>query len=298
MKDDYFDRSAKMTSYLFKEYTSRCDFIKQYLAEEDYETVTKAVRDLVSVLPPTFQYNLVLIGPVGVGKSTICTLLYYLLDKAWETYNTDVFCYPEFLQINTKEGNEILKEHLNGTITSYEFQKYILHCWTILMNNQPIAPVMEPCRRFNVFERCCDDSVICFSNLWHKQHPESMSEDELQLLFKLSQVINGQYNLPTYFNPDGVSINKVANVHITTVLLEILSIIKYDFENSSTRTSFVMLDTDVETLKHRIHVRSRPGEHAYSEETITAFHRHYQLLFDKVATEGKLNGYEDLSELV
>lgn len=286
-----------MTRYLFKEYVSRIDFIKQHLDESDYEFIYRKITDLIGIIPPSFQYNLVLIGPVGVGKSTICTLLYYLIDRAYTEFCTDVYCYPEFLQVNSKESHEILKEHLEGSKSSYEFQKYILHCWTVMMQKQPLAHDSS-CRRFNIFERCCDDSVICFANLWHQQSPNSLNEDELQLLFKLSQLINKQFRIPTYFTDDSVSVKKVPSGHIATILLEIIEIIKADFENSSNRTTFVMLDTDVDTLMHRINVRSRPGESAYSSDTITALHRHYQLLFDKLEREGRLNGYDDLNELV
>lgn len=287
-----------MTRYLFKEYVSRLDFIKQHLNEEDYEFIYRKILELISILPPRFQYNLVLIGPVGVGKSTICTLLYYLLDQAYNDFATDVYCYPEFLQVNSKESHEILKEHLEGSKSSYEFQKYILHCWATMMQTQPLASNTDQCRRFNVFERCCDDSVICFANLWHRISPGSLNEAELQLLFKISQIQNKQFNLPTYFTEDSVVVKKVKSGHIATILLEIINIIRDDFENSSNRTMFIMLDTDVDTLMHRINIRSRPGEHAYNVSTISAFHRHYQLLFDKLEREGRLKDYSDLDELV
>lgn len=288
-----------MTTYLYKSGISRTDFIKTHLNETDEAMVTKSLRALFDILPHTFQYNLILVGPVGVGKSTVCMLLYYLIDKVWqEDYNTDVYCYPEFLQINYDKGHQMLKDHLEGRRSSFEFQRYILECWETLMSTQPLAPSPPTSRRFNIYERCCDDSVICFANLWHQLSPDTLNADELRQLFDISQDLDRRHNIPTYFAEDGVSIKKVPSGHIATILLDIIAIIRADFEDSNNTTTFVALEASVGVLVNRITKRSRPGEHAYDNETISAFHRHYGFLYNKLSLQGRLFNYDELSELI
>ena len=288
-----------MTTYYFKDSLCRTDFIKTHIQPAELDVVDKCIHLLDTDTPDEFEYNLVFVGPVGVGKTTLCTLLYYLLTSEYSNTNIEVFCYPEFLQIDSKESHEVLKRHLSGEMTSYEFQKYILGCWSKLMTKQPLCKPDGPKRRINIFERCCDDSVICFSNLWNLYHPDSLTDGQLFDLYLMSQELNTVHNMPTYFtpNPEGIRFERMSSDAPARMVSHVIDMIRTDIANGN-HELFIGLETDASTLINRIHVRGRPGESAYTPENISDFLGHYQLLYTHLGIHKRLHRYLDLGTLV
>lgn len=289
-----------MSSYYFKESISRIDFIKEHIPEyRDIELINKCINQFDRFAPDEFEFNLVFVGPVGVGKTTLCTLLYYLLTSTYSGTDIEVYCYPEFLQVDSKESHEVLKRHLTGEMTSYEFQKYILGCWNKMMTKQPLHNPSGPKRRINIFERCCDDSVICFSNLWNMYHPDSLTDAQLFDLFLISQELNHEFNMPTYFtnNPAGIQFERLTSTAPSSMVTHVINTITQNLSIGNNEL-FIGLESDANTLVDRIHIRNRPGESAYTPENISDFLEHYQLLYDHIGRHHRLHRYLDLGTLV
>lgn len=278
-------------------------------------------------IPLVNEYNLIFIGPVGVGKSTLCALLYHILDRTLNpNHDIDVFCYPEFLQINSEKSHEMLTSHLAGNISSYHFQQYILYCWNIIMNDQPLLITQYPLsdiknsqqmdayvktlndkftptyKRINIFERCCDDSVICFSNIWSYRNPDSLSRDELEDLYAIMLSIDNDTNLPNYSEPFGKEMNQQLKILVSTrlckMVVDILEIIVDDLKNGC-MNRFIGLYAPMEVLVERIHSRNRKGESGYSYQTILDFYNHYELLYRRILGQRKtVDCFDDLEELI
>lgn len=113
--------------------------------------------------------------------------------ESLNTFNEyTINAYPEFIQVRGQEALDILKRHLNKEVSTYEFQHFILDCWDDLMTNQPLT---NKTNTINVFERCCDDSVICFSNVIYKMDHNRLSKEQLKRLFDDMRDIDYDYHL-------------------------------------------------------------------------------------------------------
>lgn len=292
-----------MTTYLFKSYVSRIDFIKQHIPVDKMNMITKLI-DRINEMDNNFVYNLLFIGPVGVGKSTLCTLLYFILDRSFEYCFADVYCYPEFLQIEPEQGHEMLQKHLNGSLTSREFQSYILHCWNVLMTKQPLSNINDT-KRFNIFERCCDDSVICFANIWNQTHPDMLTDVDLHDLFIQARGIDNRHDVPSYFgnindpNNNGIYLSVLPSSNIPDMIISILRLMITDIDNGIT-TRFIGLHADVDTLMGRVNIRNRPGErNGYGKNIINKFLRHYEILYEYLPQHNyRIQRYVDIGRLV
>lgn len=283
--------------YTFKD-ASRSEFIKSFMNYDELDDILDNFRNLIDSLDRAFQYNIVFVGPVGVGKSTICTMLYFLLDRAFGNFDADVYCYPEFLRIEPEVGHTVLRKHINGEMSSFEFQRYILSCWDTLMTTQPLSRDNNA-RRFNVFERCCDDSVICFSNIWNQRTPDKLNDFQFIQLYEESQKLNKRHNIPTYFRDDYITLafDVIQTKSLYEMLTDLISIISRHIANGKT-TMFIMIDADLDTLSDRILSRARPGENGYSHQNIEDFYMHYQLLHKYITEYGRLRSFQDIKCLI
>lgn len=286
-----------MTKFLFKQNVSHVDFIKSRLSESFMPNIVYHTKSIFERIPDRTNYNLVFIGPVGVGKSTLCTLLYHLLDRSFNESNIDVYCYPEFLQIEPAIGHDVLKQHLEGHLTSFQLQKYILTCWDKMMSAQPI-PFEAESKRINIFERCCDDSVICFANVWNQRDPTQLSDSELFTLFQMARELDVKYQIPNYFvKPERVHFTILHTATLDILIHNLLSIMDSDIKNGIT-TRFIGLYANINTLTERITNRGRPGESSYKPADISAFHAHYSKLYDHLEDHGRIDRFLDIGSLV
>lgn len=293
-----------MSRYLFKQ-VSHSDLIKTVFDNvADFDALVKIANCIYRSIGNHVEYNLVFVGPVGVGKSTICNMLYHMLDNSFETAPFNVYCYPEFLQINSALSHDMLARRLSSKLSAYEFQAYILRCWEEMMTNQPLEgpdSTTYKCKslphRINIFERCCDDSVICFSNIHNITSPKNISDYELTRLFETCRELDTKYYIPNYF--DGkVEMSLVDSCAIPDLISQILTIMNIDMMNG-VRTRFIGLRTDIDTLVNRIHSRNRGGESAYSYLDIKRFYNHYELLYHHIVNvNGMIKRYIDIAELV
>lgn len=245
------------------------------------EVFTK-IKELKHI--PT-NYKLVITGTVGSGKSTICESLCYL----FSTINVNINTFPEFISMN-EFGNEMLKQRIDKKFSAVTFQNYILDNWENILKDKVN-------QGFNMFERCVDDSVLCFCNIFNYEH--DMSDMELYSTFNRMQNINQKYNMPTYYS------NETNSVHFTEIcsgnlnynLMQIIDIISNDVKNNITSRIIGLSVSDFDSI-YRIKKRNRDSETNYNIDEIKLYNAHYHKLFKYLSKGKKLTRFIDIGRLL
>lgn len=260
---------------------SFCDIIDKTIIETDLMNLTNPLSSLEN---DDFKYNLVITGTVGSGKSTLCEYLLYILTCA----KIDVNTYPEFLYIDSNVSNCILRDKFDRKISLLTFQSYILDKW------ENILKINHNKKGVHIFERCVDDSVICFSNIANKLN--DITDEELYTLFNRCKNINSRYDAPSYFNSN-INFTELKSNDIIKNLNDILMIIIDDVHNKI-ETRIIGLSVSDNESKNRINIRNRNGELSYSEDVIHTYNKHYRRLYKYLNKNKKLTRYVDIGKLI
>ena len=232
------------------------------------------------------KYNLVITGSVGSGKSTRLQSLTYLLKQ-----NDIAHCnYPEYLRaVDPIFAGQLLNEKMQGNVSTMTLQSFVLDSWeTLLKNNK------DNNANINIYERCVDDSVFCFSNFAHLVG--DLTDIELLSLFNRMEAINKKHNLPSFTSSDR-HFTMITSDDLNNNLLQILGIILEDLKAGITNR-IIGLHTTVEESMRRIAVRNRSGEDKYSEKTITKYVNHYDKLFKFMIDGGSVKSILDLRQFM
>ena len=230
------------------------------------------------------RYNLVITGTVGSGKSTICESLAYILNICGVKTNN----FPEFLFVDDELSKSILKKKIDGVISASTFQSYILDNWEkILIKNQKKDGL-------NLFERCVDDSVICFCNIANKN--DDLTEIQLLSLFERLKHINQKYSMPSYFDKN-IHFTEIQSSDLNFNLMQILDIINSDMKTNTTKRIIGLSVSDYDS-KARIQSRARDGEDGYSMTIIKMFNLHYKKLFKHLEKHKNFNRFVDMGKLL
>jgi len=224
--------------------------------------------------------NILITGPTGVGKSSICEVLLQELNNAVyvEEYVSEIM------------GKEMLGMYLNKKISDITFQHYILDYYTRTFES------IKECD-YKIFERIPDDGLLCFSNLANIKGDLS-DEDFLALSKRIREIVN-KYNIPSYLNLDGSKIYHLKSDTIMNVAAQILSIIRLTDSNSKPKSIIIFLDNDDEEIVRRIHKRGRHGEENYTTEDLKFFTNHYRKLYSRIIdTERSSIRFVDYGSLI
>lgn len=252
---------------------------------EQYKTQTSSINTQLT------NYNLVITGTIGSGKSTICESLTYL----FETSNIKVNKYPEFLYVdeisNAPSSNFssiVLKKKIDKTISALTFQSYVLDSWETILN----ININETGLR--LYERCIDDSVICFCNVANKDG--SLTDIQLLSLYERLNNINKAFHVPSYFDPD-IHFTEILSSDLNFNLLQILDIIVSDIKNNINKR-IIGLSVSGFDSNARIKSRSRDGENGYSIDFIKLYNSHYKRLFKYLNKHKYLSRFVDIGKLL
>lgn len=261
------------------------------------ETITRAkyylnISQDEHLIDKLQNYNLVITGTIGAGKSTICESVVHILKQLFPQLS--LLTYPEFLYVNNNRlSSKLLAEKIHYNITSNTFQSYVLDSWWNIMNQN------KDKQGFKLFERCIDDCVICFCNLENKHH--TMNDLQLLSLYEdLKKLIN-QFDIPSYFSSStshNVShFTRLTSTELNYNIQTIFSIIAADLHNGI-NNRIIGLYVEPEISKERIIMRSRTGESCYTDNQIEEYTNHYKKLF-KMLEEGKrIDRFVDLGALL
>ena len=240
------------------------------------------------------SYNLVITGTVGAGKSTMCESIAYILRCIHPSL--PIITYPEFLYINDSElSSNLLCKKFVGGVSATTFQSYVLDNWRFVLKQN------EPWKHsgFKLFERCIDDTVICFCNFENKE--KRMSDLQLVSLYEdLKQLVN-EFDIPTYFelqpHEKNSHFTKIYSTDLNYNLQRVLSIISADIANGITNR-IIGLSVESKTSKNRIILRNRDGESGFTDEQIIDYNDHYERLFNMLDHGKRITRFVDIGALM
>lgn len=269
-------------------------------SDNDIHTIAKKIMDHTicsfdelieqSLIDRLYDYSLVITGTVGSGKSTICESLVYLFNLILKSF--PVITYPEFLFVSDNRlSMSLLGGKFNGNISSNTFQSFILDEWITLLNRNKNK------RGFKIFERCVDDTAICFCNMENKNN--RLSDLQLLSLYERVKDINNKYHVPSYCDPlnDECKFTKVISGELNDTIVEILHIIHNDLKNN-VKQRIIGLSVSFDISKFRIRQRSRTGESGYTDEQIRNYIHHYETLYDMLLDGKYISRFVDLGTLM
>jgi thymidylate kinase len=214
-----------------------------------------------------FPYQLLIVGTVGAGKTTICNYLSEIFKELNIKYNL----IPEFA--SSELGMEILKGKLSGKLSAYTLQHYVLDFW----NNYVVC---DKKNEIYIYDRCPDDSVLCFCNIWNKQG--IISDIGMMNLYQRAK------DMSEYFpNYDGTyEFTEMVNSDFDSTVSDIIDIIYSDKINMNHKRIIGLSVTDDESWE-RIQERNRDGESAYDMKDVVQFNKHYRKLYKYINRKQK-----------
>ena len=251
--------------------------IASKIDETAYERV-KSFHDKIK------DYSLVITGTVGSGKSTICESLSYL----FSTVGIETNNFPEFLFVNDDVSGLLLTKKINGQISNVTFQNFVLDNWECILRRKNTKG------KFNIFERCVDDSVMCFCNIANANL--EIKDIEFYSMYQRLLKINETYDTPTYFDKN-VHFTKIMSGNLSFNLCQILDIIESDLKKGINKRIIGLVVSDFDS-KQRIKLRNRSGESSYDDVLIKNYNTHYKELFSMLEQGGYVKRFLDMGKLL
>lgn len=219
------------------------------------------------------NYNLIITGGIGAGKSTICQIIKTLFEEE----NFSVKPIYEYINYDP-QGEAMLSKFLNKEISNTTFQNYILDIYDKQYSEVGSEQII-------ITERPLEDSIACFANITYQQR-NGISINELLTLWDKTNNIIEKYQIPGY-NDDKTSTSYIKSNSIVSNLVNIIETIHDDLTNGVNKRIIVLLVDNVKTTQARISKRGRSSESSYSDEYLTTINNYYINIVDFVS-----NGYK------
>lgn len=220
------------------------------------EIVEKYKRLYQNMKNKNMKYNLVVTGNIGSGKSLRCELLYNIFNN----FTDDIQCFPEYLNYS-KHGKTMLKLRSKDLISPLTFQNYILDEWENMLKHKTYKTI-------NIFERCPDDSVLCFSS--------NLPSKEYGYLMERLQNMNETYKCPTYKNLNNFT--KIVSNDAIENIKTISEIIENDIQNGI-KDRVIGLEISTQISYDRIMKRNRNSEKNLEMSVLNDFNKFYENLY-------------------
>jgi hypothetical protein len=233
---------------------------------------------------PGIRYDLVITGPVGIGKSTRCDYISSLLTSI----AVPVSAFPEYLLGDHSHMSEqLLVEKIEGGISDQTFQSYVLDQWINIAKSKNIRET------FNIYERCVDDSILCFCNISNEKG--ELTDLALQNLYNEARNISRVYGLPSYFDAD-MQFKLIKSKNKVSDTSRIIDIVANDLR-TGIHKRIIGLSLDNISCFERVRERNRDGENKYTLNLISKFVDHYKKLYE-LLQEGRLKRFLDMGKLL
>lgn len=231
------------------------------------------------------DYSLVITGTVGAGKSTRCEALNHVFTSA----GIPTTIYPEYITVDNAISQRMLEKKMNKEISSNTLQSFILDNWEKLLINSSEK------RGLSIYERCVDDSFVCFCNIENKNN--AITENELLSLFERLKKMDKKYNVPSYFD-ENIHFTRIDSNDINFNIKQIVEIVISDV-NAGVKSRIIGLEISDFNSAERIKKRSRGGETGgYSKKAISVLTSHYEKLYDLLENHGNLTRMVDIGKLL
>lgn len=209
------------------------------------------------------DYKLVITGTVGSGKSTLCESIAAIFRKVGKTLDA----YPEYIA-RDPAANMLLEQKLTGVVSPLTFQSFVLDIWEHTLRQPRVG-------NFALYERCVDDSVLCFAN--NDNRNNTMTDGELLTLFDRLKRIDNKYDIPSYFSDNPFTC--IVSDTIDSNLQTIVGLIENDITNN-VHHRIIGLSVSGETSYQRILKRGRKAESNYTTKDAQDYADRYERLYD------------------
>jgi len=208
------------------------------------------------------SYNLIVTGTLGVGKTTAIKLINNILK-----YNhISVKSYLEYINYNNV-GQEIFQMKMNGEVSAFTFQNYILDIWNDILKKNDF----KHSKGINIFERLPYDAVYCFSK---KEHDEgNITDDEYELIIQRYKRLINEHAMFEYTSD--IKYSRLINNDMTRTIVEIFNIIKNDIEQGIKNRCICLDIDDKELYYERLGIRNRTNEDKYTQKILGEYKDYY-----------------------
>lgn len=216
------------------------------------------------------NYNLIITGTIGVGKSTVSQIL----SNVFERNNIKVCKYPEYIAYKydgLEMGQKLFEMKMNGLISTFTFQNYILDIWETLLKDNKFN---NPNNKINIFERIPYDAVYYFSK--REFDNNNLTEWEYKTIIGRYEVIKQKYNLFEYSETKQI---KIVNDNSVKTAVDIINIIKDDLNKGIKNRCVCLIITDDDKYRERLNIRDRTCEDSYTTKLLNDYKQLYESLF-------------------
>lgn len=255
--------------------------VENMLSSETYSICMNELRSCLQ----NKRYDLVITGTIGSGKSTLCDIILKLVSSI---DHVKVNTFPEFISFDRSFSEQMLDWKIRGNISQLTFQSYILDTWDQLLKNTDTS------NTFNIYERCADDSVVCFCNIANKN--DLLTDNELLVLYDRLMKLNKQYSNISFFDED-IHFIELTEQNIDSIIITVTKIICSDMANNISKR-VIGLSISPEESMERIKIRARESEFGYSKSTIELYQSHYKKLFKHLSKYRCISKLLELGKLI
>ena len=240
--------------------------VETLISKTFFENLVKSMKD--SLVKNVNGYRLVITGTIGSGKSTVCQIV----SDIFRANGYNINAYPEFVNVQPEKAIEMLKKKLQKDASTYEFQNYVLDTWEMLFEEHKNK------NGINIFERCIDDSVLCFCK--YDVMNGKMNNEEYEKLKQRALELDNKYQMFGFF-PENFNVFSFERVNCSKLELAIINVMMTVINdiNHGVMNRMIGLYVSRETSKERIHKRLRDGESAYNDDDIENYVKMYNDLY-------------------
>lgn len=227
-------------------------------------------ENILPIIDKIEDYNIVYIGGIGTGKSTIIKII----TEIFKDLKPQII--HEYLEANKELGETLLSAFINKQISPTTFQHAILDIYENQLKNIHKSKI-------TIYERIPDDNLTIFTNLSCKNNELSFSS--FNDLYLRTIELDKKYSLPSYLNKSSTTkFIKIVSTGILDLTLLSLKIIKDDIL-SGVKCRIIGLSANLDICKFHIRRRNRKDENKYSDEYLNSIIKTYNNLYSLIEKE-------------
>ena len=237
--------------------------------------------------------NIVVTGPIGVGKSTVINYLKQSLDITPNVHYSIVNEYIVEKYNNIPVGETMLNMFMQNKLSSFTFQNYIIDWWDKQYKwldsnyNNILVSQLNYTLSVRIFERLPCDNIDCFAK--YALLTNNMSQLEFDSLTNRCQSVLGKYQPIDYSNSSNVvlvnrnSKNVAENIYkdIISYMIQLNSKIETNelAQSNFTHAYNLLSSNHFNSIRANIDSRQRESDNLYTNDDLGYIVNYYNSLF-------------------